>query len=168
MLSLALAGKPNVGKSTFFRAATLAEAEIANYPFTTKDANHGVAKLRVPCVCRELKVEGCGCDGGTREIPLELVDVAGLVPGAHRGRGLGNQFLYHLRRSEAIVEVVDASGGTDAEGNPVGAGSRDPLEDIRMLEEELGLWLAGLVEKHWRNYLRRSGEGGEKPERVLA
>ncbi|HVP25176.1 MAG TPA: GTPase, partial [Methanomicrobiales archaeon] len=122
MITLALAGKPNCGKSTFFKAATLADVEIANYPFTTIDANHGVAYVRSPCVCRDLGTS-CGvCKDGVRFIPIGLIDVAGLVPEAHKGRGLGNQFLDHLRQADAILHILDASGSTDAEGNPVGAG----------------------------------------------
>ena len=95
MLSVGLAGKPNSGKSTFFKAATLVDVDIANYPFTTIDANHGVSYVRVPCPCKELGIEkGCGkCKDGVRFIAIELIDVAGLVPDAHLGKGLGNEFL---------------------------------------------------------------------------
>ena len=113
MLSVGLAGKPNAGKSTFFKAATLAEVEIANYPFTTIDANHGVSYVRVPCPCKELG-KTCGkCKDGMRYIPVELIDVAGLVPDAHMGRGLGNEFLDSLRVAEAVIHVLDASGSAD-------------------------------------------------------
>ncbi len=129
MLSIGLAGKPNSGKSTFFKAATQAEVEIANYPFTTIDANHGVSSVRVPCPCKELGIkEGCGrCKDGHRFIAIELIDVAGLVPDAHLGKGLGNEFLDALRVAEAVIHVLDASGGTDAEGNPVGLANHDPV-----------------------------------------
>ncbi|MDD3574525.1 MAG: 50S ribosome-binding GTPase, partial [Methanospirillum sp.] len=98
MITLAFAGKPNCGKSTLYRAATLAPAEIANYPFTTIDANRGVAYVRVPCPCTSL-AHRCGvCTDGIRYIAVHLIDVAGLVPEAHTGKGLGNQFLDHLRQ----------------------------------------------------------------------
>ena len=97
MITLAIAGKPNCGKSTFFRAATLAQVEIANYPFTTIDANHGVAYVRTVCPCQEMGVPCGNCRDGVRFIPVGLIDVAGLVPEAHMGRGLGNQFLDNLR-----------------------------------------------------------------------
>ncbi|HUK37587.1 MAG TPA: redox-regulated ATPase YchF [Methanomicrobiales archaeon] len=156
MITLALAGKPNCGKSTFFKAATLANVEIANYPFTTIDANHGVAYVRSPCVCRELGTS-CGvCKDGVRFVPIGLIDVAGLVPEAHKGRGLGNQFLDHLRQADAIIHLLDASGSTDAEGNPVGAGSHDPSEDIEFLEFEMSMWLYGILEKHWSKIQRQS------------
>ncbi|HXW98414.1 MAG TPA: redox-regulated ATPase YchF, partial [Methanomicrobiales archaeon] len=152
----ALAGKPNCGKSTFFKAATLANVEIANYPFTTIDANHGVAYVRSPCVCRELGTS-CGvCKDGVRFVPIGLIDVAGLVPEAHKGRGLGNQFLDHLRQADAILHLLDASGSTDAEGNPVGAGTHDPAEDIEFLEFEMSMWLYGILEKHWTKIQRQS------------
>jgi len=108
MISIALAGKPNSGKSTFFKAATMAEVEIANYPFTTIDANHGIAHLRIECSCQELNISGCkSCFDGVRFVPVELIDVAGLVPDAHKGRGLGNEFLGHLSRAHAIIHVVE-------------------------------------------------------------
>lgn len=156
MITLALAGKPNCGKSTFFKAATLANVEIANYPFTTIDANHGVAYVRTPCACRSLGITCATCVEGVRFIPVGLIDVAGLVPDAHKGRGLGNQFLDHLREADAIIHVVDASGGTDSEGNPVGVGSHDPREDIRFLPLEMTMWLYGILQKHWSKLQRQA------------
>jgi ribosome-binding ATPase len=158
MITLALAGKPNCGKSTFFKAATLANVEIANYPFTTIDANHGVGYVRSPCICRELGTTCTSCKDGVRFIPIGLIDVAGLVPEAHKGRGLGNQFLDHLRQADAILHILDASGSTDAEGNPVGAGSHNPSDDIEFLEYEMSMWLYGILEKHWSK-IQRSSQG---------
>lgn len=154
MITLAIAGKPNCGKSTFFTAATLAHAEIANYPFTTIDANHGVAYVRTACPCRDLGVTCEVCDDGVRYIPISLIDVAGLVPEAHKGRGLGNQFLDHLRQADAILHLIDASGGTDAEGNPVGIGEHDPLGDVGFIEREMTMWVYGIIEKHWQKIQR--------------
>jgi ribosome-binding ATPase YchF (GTP1/OBG family) len=148
MITLALAGKPNCGKSTFFKAATLANVEIANYPFTTIDANHGVGYVRSPCVCRELGLSCGNCRDGVRFVPIGLIDVAGLVPEAHKGKGLGNQFLDHLRQADAILHLLDASGSTDAEGNPVGAGTHDPAEEIEFVEYEMAMWLYGILDKH--------------------
>jgi hypothetical protein len=157
MITLALAGKPNCGKSTFFKAATLANVPIANYPFTTIDANHGVAYVRSPCVCRELGLTCGNCTDGVRFIPIGLIDVAGLVPEAHKGRGLGNQFLDHLRQADAILHILDASGSTDVEGNPVGAGSHDPAGDIEFLEYEMSMWLYGILDKH-RSKIQRQAQ----------
>ncbi|WP_435184379.1 redox-regulated ATPase YchF [Halobellus sp. EA9] len=156
MLSLALAGKPNAGKSTFYKAATMADVDVGNYPFTTIDPNRGVthARTRCPCLDRE---ERCGnCEDGVRYVPVELLDVAGLVPGAHEGRGLGNQFLDALTDADAILAVVDAAGATDAEGEPVEVGTYDPVEEADFVEAELEQWLAGIIERNWESVVRKS------------
>ena len=158
MLSLALAGKPNAGKSTFYTAATRADVDVANYPFTTIDANRGVATVRTECPCLDLD-ERCGndrCHDGKRYVPIELYDVAGLVPGAHEGRGLGNQFLDELTNADAILHVIDASGSTDEEGEPVEAGSHDPVEDVEFIESEMNQWLAGIIKRNWESVERKS------------
>jgi ribosome-binding ATPase YchF (GTP1/OBG family) len=158
MLSLALAGKPNAGKSTFYQAATMADVDVANYPFTTIDPNRGVSHVRTNCPCLD-REERCGaerCHDGKRYVPVELLDVAGLVPGAHDGRGLGNQFLDELTDADAILHVVDAAGATDAEGEPVEVGAHDPVEDLHFIEEEMDLWLASIVERNWESVERQS------------
>ena len=158
MLSLALAGKPNAGKSTFYTAATRADVDVANYPFTTIDANRGVATVRTDCPCLELE-ERCGndrCHDGVRYVPIELYDVAGLVPGAHEGRGLGNQFLDELTNADAILNVLDASGSTDEEGEPVEPGSHDPVEDVEFIEAEMNQWLTGIIDRNWESVERKS------------
>jgi len=158
MLSLALAGKPNAGKSTFYTAATRADVDVANYPFTTIDANRGVTHARTDCPCLALD-ERCGnerCHDGTRYVPVELLDVAGLVPGAHEGKGLGNQFLDELTNADAILNVVDASGGTNAEGEPVEVGTYDPVEEVDFVEREMDQWLAGIIDRNWEGVERKS------------
>jgi len=158
MLSIALAGKPNAGKSTVYKAATMADVDVGNYPFTTIDANRGVTHVRTECPCLD-REERCGdenCHDGKRFVPVELLDVAGLVPGAHEGRGLGNQFLDELSNADAILHVVDASGGTDEEGEPVEVGEHDPVEDLRFVEEEMDLWLASIVDRNWESIERAS------------
>jgi ribosome-binding ATPase YchF (GTP1/OBG family) len=158
MLSLALAGKPNAGKSTFYQAATMAEVDIANYPFTTIDANRGISHVRTECPCLDLE-ERCGndrCHDGKRYVPVELYDVAGLVPGAHEGRGLGNQFLDELMDADAILNVVDAAGATNEEGEPVDVGVYDPIEEVDFIESELDAWLAGVVAGNWETIERQS------------
>ena len=158
MLSVALAGKPNAGKSTFYKAATRADVDIGNYPFTTIDANRGVSHARTRCPCLDLESR-CGddnCQDGKRYVPIELLDVAGLVPGAHEGKGLGNQFLDELTNADVILNVVDASGGTNEEGEPVEAGSYDPVEDIHFVEREMDLWLAGIIDRNWETIERQS------------
>ncbi len=167
-VSIALAGKPNSGKSTFFKAATLASVEIANYPFTTIDANHGVAYARTPCPCRELKIDCGNCRDGVRFVPIGLIDVAGLVPDAHKGRGLGNAFLDNLRQAKAIIHVIDASGGTDIEGNPIEPGSHDPLDDIKFLEYEITMWIFGILKRNWERLAKRVQAEGLKIEDTIA
>ncbi|MFC7142450.1 redox-regulated ATPase YchF [Halosimplex aquaticum] len=158
MLSIALAGKPNAGKSTFYKAATMADVDVGNYPFTTIDANRGVTHVRTECPCLD-REDRCGqenCHDGKRFVPVELLDVAGLVPGAHEGRGLGNQFLDELSNADVILHVVDASGGTDEEGEPVEVGEHDPVEDLQFIEEEMDLWLASIVDRNWESIERAS------------
>jgi hypothetical protein len=168
MITLALAGKPNCGKSTFFRAATMAPAEIANYPFTTIDANFGVAYLRAACPCKSLSLACESCSDGIRFVPVNLVDVAGLVPDAHKGRGLGNQFLDNLRQADAILHILDASGSTDSEGNPVEVGSHDPREDIAFLEYEMAMWVYGIIDKHWARLQRQAQSKAYPMHRALS
>jgi len=158
MLSIALAGKPNAGKSTFYQAATMAEVDVGNYPFTTIDANRGVTHVRTDCPCLD-REERCGdehCHNGKRYVPVELLDVAGLVPGAHEGKGLGNQFLDELSNADVVLHVVDAAGATNAEGEPVEIGEHDPVEDLDFIEREMDLWLASIVDRNWESIERAS------------
>ncbi len=172
MVDIGLVGKPNVGKSTFFSAATLHTVDIGNYPFTTIEANRAFGHVRKPCPHVELGVE-CNpkkslCIKGTRFIPVELIDVAGLVPGAHEGRGLGNKFLDDLRHADALIHIVDASGSTDAEGNSVPPGTRDPYEDVEFLDEEIAYWIAGIISRGWIRIARRLEAEKIKIEVALA
>ena len=161
MLQIAVTGKPNVGKSSFFNSATSSKVEMANYPFTTIDANKAIAHVKCKCPCKELNVT-CNprtslCVDGTRFIPIELIDVAGLVPGAHEGKGLGNKFLDDLTQARVFLHVIDASGSTDEEGNPVGLGEHDPLEDIDFLENEIVMWMYGILNRNWSRLIRKVG-----------
>ena len=160
MLELGLVGKPNTGKTTFFNAATLANAPVAGYPFTTIDANVGVTYIRSKCPCREFKVacnpQNSKCVDGVRYVPVRMIDVAGLVEGAHMGRGLGNRFLDNLRMASALVHIIDAAGATDAGGKPCPPGTHDPLKDIDFLEVEIAMWFRGLLAKDWPRFARRA------------
>jgi ribosome-binding ATPase YchF (GTP1/OBG family) len=153
-----IVGKPNTGKSTFFSATTLAPAEIGNYPFTTIKPNRGIGYVRTPCVCKELGVEdnpvNSSCINGFRIIPVELVDCAGLVPGAWQGRGLGNQFLDEIRRADALIHIIDTSGGTDSEGRICKTGEYDPFDDIFFLEHEITMWMVTILKRDWAKIAR--------------
>ncbi|MFH0961799.1 MAG: redox-regulated ATPase YchF [archaeon] len=154
---IGIVGKPSSGKSTFFKAATLVDVAISPRPFTTIKPNRGIAYVRAKCPCAELKVtcnpKHGSCKAGTRYVPVELLDVAGLVPGAHEGRGLGNQFLTDLARADCLIHVVDVSGTTDAEGNLTRG--HDPAGDVRFLSEEIDWWFEGILQKHWKVVERR-------------
>ncbi len=159
MLHIGLVGKPNCGKSTFFSAATLVEVPIADYPFTTIDANIGVTYFRTKCPCQELGVkcnpQNSKCIQGMRLVPVQVLDVAGLVPGASEGKGLGNKFLDDLRQASALVHVIDLSGSTDSEGKGIGQNTHDPAEDISFLEKEIDSWLAGIIKGQWEKFARK-------------
>ena len=153
---IGLVGKPNVGKSTFFKACTLANVLIANYPFATIKPNHGIGYVKIPCIDKELGVQ-CQprtgyCINHIRFVPVELMDVAGLVKGASEGRGLGNQFLDDLRQADCFIHIVDLSGETDAEGKVTK--DYNPVQDIEMLENELDLWYSGILKKVWKTFAR--------------
>ncbi len=158
-----IVGKTNVGKSTFFSAATLVSVDISNHPFTTIKANVGVGYLRKKCVCTEFGVkdnpQNSICIKGFRFIPVKLYDVAGLIPGAHKGRGLGNKFLDDLRQADALIHIVDAAGSTDANGRPVPPGTHDPLEDVMFVEREVDLWLYQILSRDWKRIARTVDAG---------
>ncbi len=161
---IGLVGKPNAGKSTFFKACTLADVEIANYPFTTIKANEGVGFVRVKCPEGELKYlvekkQTCNpqhgfCMKGERFVPVKLVDVAGLVPEAHKGKGRGNEFLSDLMEADLLIQVLDASGRTDAQGNPTQ--DYNVEEEVEFLREEVDMWIYGLLEGKWNALSRKS------------
>ena len=186
-------GKPNVGKSTFL-VQPLAQVDIANYPFCTIDPNVGVAfvEARLACPCKDLRArlesegrleapaqddprQGSLCEPRTgtcvahrRSVPVALVDVAGLVPGASEGRGRGNAFLADLANCDVLIQVVDAAGSTDIEGQFTGASTetKDAVESVRaeieFLEHELDAWIGGLLEDGWNRGVRRVQAEGEK------
>lgn len=150
MVEIALAGKTNSGKSSFFKAATEVDVEISNRPFVTIRPNEGAAYVTIECVEKEFGVK-CKpktgfCKSGMRFIPVKLWDIAGLVPGAHDGRGLGLQFLDDIRQASVLLHIVDFSGMTNSEGNP--AENHDPDEDIRFVEDEINLWFADVVRRN--------------------
>jgi ribosome-binding ATPase YchF (GTP1/OBG family) len=150
MIKIGLIGKTNTGKTTFFNSATLDTAEISNYPFTTKQPNIGNANTITLCVHKEFRVQdspkNSRCIDGWRFIPVDLVDLPGLIKGAWEGKGLGNQFLSVAAQSDALLHIVDASGSIDASGKIAEPGTGDPVADIGDIEEELVMWYLKLLE----------------------
>ncbi len=163
MIRIGLIGKTNTGKTTFFNAATLQSAEVSTYPFTTKRPNVGTANVQTLCVCQELKVKdnprNSQCISGWRFVPVELIDLPGLIKGAWVGKGLGNQFLSVAAQAHALLHIVDASGSVDAEGRIARPGTGDPLADILDIEEELAMWLFKIIEKNKQRITREMGAG---------
>jgi len=168
---IGIVGKPNVGKSTFFAAVTMMDVPIASYPFTTIKPNRGVGYVRVPCACKDFGVK-CNprnsiCIDGMRYAPVELLDVAGLVPGAHEGKGLGNKFLDDLRQANALIHVVDASGMTNEQGEICGKKCHNPKDDVEWLIEEIDYWIYGIIQKDWKRVSRRIEAEKIPLERIL-
>lgn len=155
---IGVVGKPNTGKSTFFKAATLAEVEIANYPFATIKPNSGVGYVKVKDAAKEFGKTSNPRSGYVlqefRFVPVQMLDVAGLVPGAYQGLGMGNQFLDDLRQADALIHIIDISGSTNEKGEVVSAGSYDPAEDVKFLEVELDMWYLGIIKKGWEKFAR--------------
>ncbi|MEM0174290.1 MAG: GTPase, partial [Sulfolobaceae archaeon] len=171
MLSVGIIGKTNVGKSTFFSAATLIDVPIENRPFVTLSPNIGIGYVKIKCVHEEFGVKcnpkNSACIEGFRFIPIKLIDVPGLIPGAHKGRGLGNKFLDELRKADVLIHVVDASGSTSEDGNPLPPGSRDPLEDITFVESEIDEWFYSIVSKDWQKFARSADLSSKDPVDAL-
>jgi len=151
-MEIGLLGKANVGKSTFFAAATETPVATGNFPFTTIEPNVGVAYVKTNCACTHfgIKHENPLCVNGTRFTPIKLIDIAGLVPGAHEGKGLGNQFLDDARQAQVLIHIVDISGSTDIQGQPVQIGSHDPLKDIEFVVDEFDQWFKQILQREWQ------------------
>lgn len=156
---IGIVGKPSSGKSTTLNSLTDAAAKTGAFPFTTIDPNKATGYLQVDCACQRVgKQDLCKpnygwCTNGKRHVPILLLDVAGLVPGAHEGKGLGNKFLDDLRHADALIHVVDVSGTTNAEGKATRG--YDPLQDVEWLQDEIRLWIEGNLKKRWGSIVRR-------------
>ena len=171
-MQIGLVGKPSAGKSTFFKAATLAEAAIANYPFTTIKPNTGIGYVRVECVDKEFNVQ-CNpregfCTNHMRFVPVQIIDVAGLVPDAHLGKGRGNQFLDDLRQADVLIHIIDTSGSLNAHGEPVETGSHNPADDVRFLETEIDMWYYGILERGWEKFARKIQQEHQQIHKAIA
>ncbi|MEW6587971.1 MAG: redox-regulated ATPase YchF [Thermoproteota archaeon] len=155
-MQIGLLGKANVGKSTFFSAATETLVPIGNYPFTTIEPNVGITYVRTKCACKHFGISHQNplCIDGTRLVPVKIIDVAGLVPGAHEGKGLGNKFLDDARQAEVLIHVVDVAGTTDIQGQPVPPGTHNPLEDVEFVENEFDQWFKQILGREWEKLLR--------------
>ncbi len=160
LVLIGIVGKPSSGKSTFLNAACRTAAKVGAYPFTTIDPNPGTAYVRVDCLCQEFEVtcnaKNSVCRDGIRLIPIDMLDVAGLVPDAHLGRGRGNEFLSDLSRADAFIHVIDTSGSLDGEGHDVEPGTWDPRQDVEFLEREITMWLVQILQRDWRRISRRA------------
>lgn len=153
---IGLLGKANVGKSTFFSASTETAVPIGNYPFTTIEPNVGVTYVKTKCACKHFGIahQNPMCLDGIRLVPVKIIDVAGLVPGAHEGKGLGNRFLDDARQADVLIHVVDIAGTTDIQGQPVPAGTHNPLEDVEFVENEFNQWFKQILMREWQKLLK--------------
>jgi len=164
---IGIVGKPSAGKSTFLNAACLTNAKMSELPFTTIEPNKGVAYIKTKCVCQELNVDdnpkNSYCVNGDRFIPVNVLDVAGLVPDAHKGKGLGNQFLNDLIRADALLHIIDISGSLDKMGKRIKMGENDPYDDILFLEKEINLWFKQILEREdWDKFLKSHARENKK------
>jgi len=171
MVRIGIVGKTNTGKTTFFNAATMQTAEISMYPFTTKSPNYGTGYVSIPCVCREFKVKddpvNSSCIDGWRFIPVEIIDLPGLIKGAWMGKGLGNQFLSVASQSDVLLHMVDASGSINADGKIDKPGSGDPVRDFIDVEEEIINWFTKNIQNRMRNVEKLTSLKGYKVDEAL-
>ncbi len=169
---IGLVGKPSSGKSTFFNAATLMNVPMASHPFTTIEPNKGIGFVRIKCVDEEFGIQCTPrtgyCKNHQRFVPIELIDVAGLVPGASEGKGMGNKFLSDLSRADLLIHVVDASGSANEKGEIVKEGSFNPSNDVRFLEKEINEWFKQIIHKNWKKFYKTNTESKNKLIETIA
>eukprot|EP00916_Digyalum_oweni_P013999 GHVL01022868.1.p1 GENE.GHVL01022868.1~~GHVL01022868.1.p1 ORF type:complete len:284 (+),score=36.92 GHVL01022868.1:60-911(+) len=150
-------GKPSAGKSTFFNSVTDGNAKVGNYPFTTIEPNEGIGYYTTECPCKRFNVQ-CrprygSCINGRRKIPVKLLDVAGLIPGASEGHGLGNKFLDNLRLADIFLHILDVSGTT----NEMGAATigYNPELDHEWLKGEICSWIFQNIWSKWGSIAKK-------------
>lgn len=168
---IGVVGKANVGKSTFFKASTLADVEIANYPFATIKPNSGIGFIKIDCADKFFEKQ-CNprvgyCVNNKRFVPVNMIDVAGLVPGAHEGKGMGLEFLNDLNQADILIHVIDVSGSTNDKGEPVPPGTHDPEKDVLFLENELDHWYLSILKKTWEKFSRAVSQTNQEPDKAL-
>ncbi len=167
-IKIGLIGKTNTGKTTFFNSATLSSAEISTYPFTTKKAETATAYAITVCVHPEFNVidnpNNSKCSDGWRYIPIELIDLPGLIKDAWKGKGLGNQFLSIAAQSDALLHIVDVSGSVDSSGKISEVGTGDPISDYADIEEELIMWYHKILEGNRDKISKLISSGSDKIE----
>ena len=170
MIRVGLIGKTNAGKTTFFNSATSSNEEISTYPFTTKHPKIGNASVISLCVHREFNLKdspkNSTCIDGWRFIPIELVDLPGLIKGAWEGKGLGNQFLSVAAQSDVLLHIVDASGSIDSSGRLAEPGTGDPIADVSDIEEEMILWYLKLFEGNRDKIIRSINSGSDAVQSI--
>ena len=163
---IGIVGKPSAGKSTFLNAACLTNAKVSELPFTTIEPNKGVAYVKTNCVCKDFNLKdnpkNSYCLEGNRFIPVNVLDVAGLVPDAHKGKGLGNRFLNDLVKADILLHIVDISGSLDKSGKRIKSGENDPFEDVVFLENEINLWFKQILEREdWSKFIKSHAREGK-------
>ena len=170
MIRVGLIGKTNAGKTTFFNSATSSNEEISTYPFTTKHPKIGNASVISLCVHREFNLKdspkNSTCVDGWRFIPIEIVDLPGLIKGAWEGKGLGNQFLSVAAQSDVLLHIVDASGSIDSSGRLAEPGTGDPIADVSDIEEEMILWYLKLFEGNRDKIIRSINSGSDAVQSI--
>lgn len=151
-------GKPSSGKSTFFSSITDSAAKIGNYPFTTIEPNIGITHYIAECPCKKYNVickpKYGNCNNGYRHIPIKLFDIAGLIPGAHLGNGLGNKFLDDLRHAHVLLHIIDISGNTNEKGEQTT--NYNPINDHDWLRIEIEMWIFNNIYSNWSSIVRKS------------
>ena len=169
---IGIVGKPSTGKSTFFKASTLAEIEISSRPFTTIKPNHAIGYVKVQCADKNFNVK-CNprfgfCINSNRFVPVDLIDCAGLIEGSHEGKGLGLSFLNDLNQADALIHIIDVSGSTNEKGNIVKPLSYDPAKDVKFLEHELDMWYYSLIKKGWDKFSKTLEHDNQNIKRAIA